>query len=423
MKPRNKTEREVVKLSNRIAELSDKQRDWAVRTCISEDDAYKYGDRFSRGCFYLVCTFKGWQVLRYFQVRVKFRYHKMVKEKVYFKECMQQWLKDGKYVFLARQRVCGCMVDAFSTFGSMEVRTYTSWSYLGDPRELGFDGVYYASVQRKYKYAIRDFEKQIACDYIFRSVNANTYNETLMRRDIEMWKTCMYHNAVFDRQKMFAVKIAIRHGKANYLYDSLWWDMLNDIIYLKKDVRNPSIVCPENLREAHDKWIRSANNKKRKMADRMEKLRLIAEEKRHLAYLEYAEKVEEENKKKAESLANIYVARRKQFFDIDIKDGAIEIQVLKSVQEFFEEGKEMGHCVFRNEYYDVNNKPNCLILSAKVNGQRMETIEVNLANVTVVQCQGHRNINSAFHDTILKLMKDNLWQIESRLSKRKSRTA
>ena len=141
------------------------------------------------------------------------------------------------------------------------------------------------------------------------------------------------------------------------------------------------------------------------------------------AAAEAAAKAEEENKKKAEAMANVYVDRRKQFFDIDIKDGAIDIQVLKSVQEFFEEGKEMGHCVFRNGYYDVNRKPNCLILSAKVNGQRMETIEVNLADVTVVQCQGHGNINSAFHDTILKLIKDNLWQIESRLPNRASRTA
>lgn len=423
MKPRNKTEREVVKLSERIPELSDKQREWAIKTCISEDDAYKYGDRFSRGCFYLVCTFKGWQVLRYFQVRVKFRFQKMVKEKIYFKECMQQWLKDGEYVFLAKQRTSGYIVDAFSAFGKLEVRTHTLWSGLGDPRDIGFDGVYYASVQDKYKYALRDFMEKIPCDDIFRSVNANTYNETLMRRDVDMWKMCKCHEAVFDRDKMSAVKIAVRHGKAAYIYDSLWWDMLDSIMYLKKDVRNPSVVCPENLREAHDKWLKSADNKKRKVADRMEKLRLIAYEKRELAYLERVAKAEEENKKKAEALANVYVARRKQFFDIDIKDGVIDIQVLKSVQEFFEEGKEMGHCVFRNGYYDVNKKPNCLILSAKVNGQRMETIEVNLADVTVVQCQGHGNINSAFHDAILKLIKDNLWQIESRLPNRASRTA
>ena len=332
-------------------------------------------------------------------------------------------MKDGKYVFLARQRINGYFTDAFTSSGNLEVRTHTVWGYLGDPRELGFDGVYYASVQDKYKYALRDFKKKISCDEIFRSVNANTYNETLMRRDVDMWKMCKYHEAVFDKEKMSAIKIVVRHGKAEYLYDSLWWDMLDSIIYLKKDVRNPSIVCPQNLHDAHDKWLKAADNKKKKMEDRMTKLRLIAEEKMQLRYLEQAAKAEEENKKKAEAMANVYIARRKQFFDIDIKDGAIDIQVLKSVQEFFEEGKEMGHCVFRNGYYDVNKKPNCLILSAKVNGQRMETIEVNLSDISVVQCQGHKNINSAFHDTILKLINDNLWQIESRLPNRASRTA
>lgn len=423
MKPRNKTEREVVKLSDRIPELSDKQREWAIKTCISEDDAYKYSDRFSRGCFYLVCTFKGWQVLRYFQVRVKFRFHKIVNEKIYFKECMQQWMKDGKYVFLARQRINGYITDAFRSSGNLEVRTHTAWSYLGDPREIGFDGVYYASVQDRYKYALRDFEKKISVDYIFRSVNANSFNETLMRRDIEMWRTCKYHEAVFDRVKMSAVKIIVRHGKSSYLYESLWWDMLDSIIYLKKDVRNPSIVCPENLHEAHDKWLRAANNKKKKMEDRMTKLRLIAEEKMQLRYLEQAAKAEEENKKKAEALANIYVARRKQFFDIDIKEGAIDIQVLKSVQEFFEEGKEMCHCVFANGYYDVNKKPNCLILSAKVNGLRMETIEVDLSSFTIVQCHGKHNINSALHDAILNLVRENMWQIKSCASRKLIKTA
>lgn len=332
-------------------------------------------------------------------------------------------MKDGKYVFLARQRINGCFTDAFTSSGNLEVRTHTVWGYLGDPRELGFDGVYYASVQDKYKYALRDFKKKISCDEIFRSVNANTYNETLMRRDVDMWKMCKYHEAVFDKEKMLAIKIVVRHGKAEYLYDSLWWDMLDSIIYLKKDVRNPSIVCQQNLHDAHDKWLKAADNKKKKMEDRMTKLRLIAEEKMQLRYLEQAAKAEEENKKKAEAMANVYIARRKQFFDIYIKDGAIDIQVLKSVQEFFEEGKEMGHCVFRNGYYDVNKKPNCLILSAKVNGQRMETIEVNLSDISVVQCHGHKNINSAFHDAILKLIKDNLWQIESRLTNRANRTA
>lgn len=103
--------------------------------------------------------------------------------------------------FLAKQRTSGYIEDAFSAFGKLEVRTHTVWSFLGDPRDIGFDGVYYASVQGKYKYALRDFGEKILCDEIFRSVNANPYNETLMRRDIDMWKVCKYHEAVFDRKK------------------------------------------------------------------------------------------------------------------------------------------------------------------------------------------------------------------------------
>lgn len=423
MKPKNKIEREVVKLSDKLPELSDKQREWAMNTCIFADDAYKFRDRYSRGCFYLVTTFKGWQVLRYFQVRAKFRYHKLVEEKIYFNECMEHWLKDGQYVFLSKQRVSGYICDSFSAFGKMEVRTNTMWGALGDPRDLGWDGVYYASVQDKYKYALKDFAKKIDFDVIFRSVNAHSYNETLMRKNIEVWKACKYHEAVFDKKRMASVRIAIRHGHADYLYDSLWWDMLDSLLYLKKDLHNPALVSPPNLKEAHDKWMLAVQSRKKKMEDKMEKLRQIQDEKRMLAYMEAQAKREKENKKKAKALASVYIARRKQFFDLDIASGAIHIKVLRSVEEFFEEGKEMCHCVFANGYYDVNKKPNCLILSAKVNGQRMETLEVDLSSFTVVQCHGKHNINSAFHDVILNLVRENMWQIKSCVNRKYTKTA
>ena len=423
MKPRNKVEREVVKLSTNLPQLSDKQQAWAVKTCIREENAYEYSDRFARGCFYLVVTFKGWQVLRYFQVRAKFRYHKLVDYKIYFKECMQHWMKDGKYVFLSKQRFSGHISDAFCSSANLEVRTNTLWGALGDPRELGWDGVYYASVQDKYKYALRDFGKQICFDDIFRSVNVHPYNETLMRRDLDMWKTCKYHEAVFDSKLMASVRIVIRHGHADYLYDSLWWDMVDFLRYLNKDLRNPTIICPANLKEAHDKWMLAVKSRKRNMADKMEKLRQIQEEKRMLEYMEAQAKREEENKQKAKALASIYVARRNKFFGLDIASGVIHIKVLRSVEEFFEEGKEMCHCVFANGYYDVNKKPNCLILSAKVNGQRMETLEVDLSSFTVVQCHGKHNQNSAFHDAILNLVRENMWQIKSCVNRKVTKTA
>lgn len=423
MKPKNKTEREIVQFSKRLPSLSERQQRWAIRTCISEKDAYERSDRFSRGCFYIVTTFKGWQVLRYFQVRAKFRYHKLIQEKVFYKECMQQWMKDGEYVFLSKQRISGFLADSFCEFAEMEVRNNTSWGMLGDPRCLGYDGVYYVAVQDKYKYAIRDFAKRIRFDYILRAVNTHPYNETLMRKDIRTWKSCEYQGATTDKRMMAAIRVAIRHGHIEYLHNSLWWDMLEALRYLKKDIYNPSIICPKNLREAHDKWLAAAQNRKKKMADKMEKLRLIQEERRMLVYMEAQAKREEENKQRAKALASAYVAQRKQFFDLDISSGIIHITVLRSIEEFFEEGKEMSHCVFANAYYDVNNKPNSLILSAKVNGQRTETLEVNLSSFTVVQCHGKYNQNSAFHDTILRLMEDNMWMIKDCITSNRIKTA
>ena len=413
MKPSNNTEREVVQLSGKLPPLSDRQRKWALRMCISTKNAYLYRDRFARGSFYLVTTYKGWQILRYFQVKAKFRYYKLVDEKVYFKECMQQWMKDGKYIFLSKQRTMGYYTDAFCTFGKMEVRTHTMWGALGDPRNCGWDGVYYVSVQDKYKYALKDFKGKINFDQIFRAINSSSYNETLMRKDLDLWKICRYHESVFDNATMNAVKVTIRHGQSSYLRNSLWWDMIDALRYLKKDTNNPIYACPANLKEAHNHWLLVYRNKKKKLTEKMAKLRQIQEEKRMLTYMEAQVEREKENKKKAKALALVYVARRKKFFDLDITNGIIHVKALRSVEEFFEEGKEMCHCVFANGYYDVNRRPNCLILSAKVNERRMETLEIDLSSLKVVQCHGKFNQNSDFHQSILNLVNENMWQIEA----------
>lgn len=412
MKPRNKIEREVLKLSAKLSPLSNKQRAWAIKTCVNEQDAYRSRSRVSKGSFYLVCSFKGWQILRYFQVSAKFRYHKLTGN-VNFNECMQQWLHNGDYVFLSKRRFNWYYTDSFCQFMPLEVRNETRWGFLGDPRLLGWDGVYFASIQKKFRYAIKDFSKKIGFDDIFRSVNAHSFNETLMRCDIEVWKKCRYHKAIYDAGLMGAVKIAIRHGCTSLIHNSLWWDMLDAIRYLKKDLRNPSVICPVNLKEAHDQWLTKAKSRKDRMADKMSKLRQIQEEKRTLVYMEEQAKREEENKQKAKALASIYIAKRKQFFDMDISDGEIHIKVLRSIEEFYEEGKEMHHCVFANGYYDLNKRLSCLILSAKVNGVRMETLEVDIDSFSIIQCHGKYNQNSPLHEEIIKLVEENMWQIKA----------
>ena len=75
----------------------------------------------------------------------------------------------------------------------------------------------------------------------------------------------------------------------------------------------------------------------------------------------------------------------------------------------------MHHCVFVNGYY---KKPDCLILSAQVDGAHTETIEVDLRNFSIVQSRGVCNQPSAYHTEIVNLMRENMNKIKT-LMKRK----
>ncbi len=92
---------------------------------------------------------------------------------------------------------------------------------------------------------------------------------------------------------------------------------------------------------------------------------------------------------------------KSKFFGIRFTDGTIQVHVLESVQEYIDEGAELHHCLFSNEYY---LKENSLILSATIEGKRIETIEVSLDTLQVIQSRGVCNQNSSYHDQIVSLV-------------------
>ena len=96
-----------------------------------------------------------------------------------------------------------------------------------------------------------------------------------------------------------------------------------------------------------------------------------------------------------------YIKRRKRFYDMVLTDGLIECRVLRDIKAFEEEGTAMAHCVFRCKYYD---KPYSLILSARINDKRIETIEVDLTNYTIKQCYGKHDQFTMYHQRILDLV-------------------
>jgi|GEM_PF-4537120 len=69
------------------------------------------------------------------------------------------------------------------------------------------------------------------------------------------------------------------------------------------------------------------------------------------------------------------------------------------------------HCV--GGYHSKNDS---LILSACIDGERIETIEISLSQLRVIQSRGVCNSNTKYHNQIIDLVNRNIPLIEQRLA-------
>lgn len=166
---------------------------------------------------------------------------------------------------------------------------------------------------------------------------------------------------------------------------TLWFDYLDLLSDFNFDTHNSCYVCPKDLKAEHDKLMIRKN--KRQLEDRL---------------------------KEAAKWENQYKREKGAFFDICFRDDDIVISVLHSVSEFVEEGQNMHHCVFTNGYF---KKKDTLILSAKdKEGKRIETIELNLRSMQIIQSRSVCNGISEYHDRIIKLVKKNMNLIRQKMT-------
>jgi hypothetical protein len=182
-----------------------------------------------------------------------------------------------------------------------------------------------------------------------------------------------------------SIKICLRNG---YKVEdaTLWCDYIDQLRFFGKDLRNASYVCPADLSAEHDRYMQ----KRRKYE---------------------ADKRKEEARRQALADEGTYRAQKSKFFDIAFTDGMIEVRVLDSVQEVMREGDALHHCVFANRYH---LRADCLLLSARMDGQRLETIEVSLSNFSVVQSRGVCNQSTGYHERIIELVRKNMPLIQRR---------
>ena len=441
MKPRTTLQKEIIRLSATLPKLTNAQRTYALRhcfkhygrrttkgviTCTECGHAWKSGHSLADtlyGCtcpncgtaleitdtrkrvfkdieyFSIITTCKGYQVIRFFFVRSRQKVGQKAEYSIF--EVAQRWIApDGKSETVARLRGFSLLYyDLWIEDSPMEIRrnnrhrvlydidsicTYPRQRIIPEIKRNGFDG---------------NLHGMLPYDF-FKAILSDSRAETLMKSgNIEHLRYFLTNPQALDRC-WHSYKIAIRNKYA--ITDiSLWCDLLYLLEKLGKDLRNPRFICPTDLKEAHDLY--------------MEKWQAVLERERQQRRRELeAERLERE-RKRLEDMAkekDEYIRQKAAFLNLVLTDGLIIIKVLQSIDEFYEEGKAMHHCVYTNAYY---NNENSLILSARIDGERIETVEVDLRTLKVVQSRGVCNSNTEYHDRIIALVESNAEQIRQRM--------
>ena len=422
MKPKNKLQRKVLKLSQSLSSLTKHQNKEAIRKvglhiakysstkgyecldcghtwtgveakrvicphCAAKLDVDKSRKRnfCDKAYFAVVTKCQGFQVVRMFFMQTNLR--KGSEPTYWICEAFQRWLTpDGKLTIVGRARHwMSYYCDCWNWGSDMEIRSegsghmVTPWKVVGQSsviseiRRNGYDGSFHnCSPYTLFKRLLTDNKTETA------------------------WKLGQYKliahsikNSYLFEKYWPSVKIAIRH---NYQISdpSIWYDLLDLLQYFGKDIRNPHFICPDNLKAAHDHWLA----KKDAIIEENERRR---QQERYLAN----NKQDEAKYKKAKS----------KFLNLKFVDREIVIKPLQSVKEFMEEGVFMHHCVFSNRYY---SKSNVLVLHALVKGVSIATIEFSLENFSIIQCRGKYNQKPAKYDRIVSLIQSNIPKIISK---------
>lgn len=198
----------------------------------------------------------------------------------------------------------------------------------------------------------------------------------------------------YQRKYFAAIKIANRnHYEIADM--GMWNDLVDCLIWLDKDVHNAHYVCPADLKEAHDRWVK-LRAKKQKEIDRKKR---IAE----------AIQFEEE-----------YEKRIGKYFNIDLKGNGFHIYVCPSVAAMAEEGAAMRHCVYQLGYYKAQK--NCIICFVRDdNGNRISTMELDGNTFRIKQNRGVCNKVPMYLNEANQLVMDNIKLFQNAGKKQKEK--
>ena len=326
-------------------------------------------------------VFDDFQIVRYFEVRSN---HKSEQKANYsIIEILQHWiLPSGKREIIARNHSQNYYSSSWNGF--LEIRDKSKKTKY----DVGHDAIHPDSIFKP-EYMKCGIDKNMLGITIYQAITyIPTYNkaETLLKaKQHDLLRHSFHYSGQINRY-WDSIKICMRN---NYIVDDskYYFDYLDLLIFFNKDLHNSHYVCPKNLIKEHDRLVVKKRNIQNKQSEEKKRKKAIEDE-------------AEFRKLKA------------QFFGLIFSDDLIEVKVLESVNEFMAEGDALHHCVFTNAYY---LKPDSLVFSAKIGGERIETVEVSIKQMKVVQSRGLLNKNTEHHDRIIDLVNRNINKISHQL--------
>jgi hypothetical protein len=440
MKAITKIQKEVDELYLKLPSISEKQYDWAYRkfkkfsliqrnrfyclecghseslkqnseillmklenkticpSCkvIAEPSIGKMPHRRAVENFKILTTFKGQQV-----IRIVYGYKKLkrnARAELEFHEVIQHWINEkGQVVSLSKPKpMMGFYIDSFVLSAPLAIKRST----FKDTDLFNIDPYYLCPnskvlpIIKRNGFTIKSLTS-LSPQELFPELLKNPRIETLLKA--EQFKLLEYAVKYYPigSNKLNRItinwpqiKIALRN---NYIIKDpiVWLDYIDNLIKFNKDILNAKFICPIDLTVEHDRYLEKIRLHKRK-----EKLMLLKEQ------------MDIDNEE--------YTNKKKIFFDLFFKFENISVEMIQSVQQVFDEGYELKHCVFENEYY---KKDHSILLSAKVDNEVVETIEVSLNKFEILQARGLSNHPSEYNKRIVKLVNDNIKEIKKRTKK------
>ena len=323
------------------------------------------------------------QVQRVFRMDAVF--HKRKAPKNYTTEVARIWIDEkGKTEVTGLRRTLGYYYDCFAMDSHMELRqTQSAYLYIADcyvyPRcrvlpQLSRNGLNTSFFG-------------IAPQRLMTGLLTDSRIETMVKaNDIEALRYFINHPKELDTC-WASYKITMRN-KYHITDIQMWADYIRMLAQTGKDLRNAYYVCPANLQAEHDKI--------------QTRLQAIQEQEKRA-----------EQRLEAQAAEADFEEMKHKFFGLSFTDGTIVVSVLESVDAYYQEGNAMHHCVGQCKYY---NHSNSLVFSARIDGERIETVELSLDTFKVLQSRGVCNQNSPYHDDIIALVQNNVEQVRKRMT-------